>query len=113
MPKQAFAERIAQWGLLKQGLDANAAELTFLEAERTQLTALIESLKTLDGRQEALKAQLQQVTQELDTKVGQATALESRLRASIKGKYGAKNEKLEEFGIKPTRPRASPKPPAG
>ncbi len=113
MPRQSFAERMAQWGLLKQGLTANAADLAFLEAERTQFTALLASLGTLDAQQEALKAQLQQVTQELDTKVGQATALESRLRASIKGKYGAKSEKLEEFGIKPTRPRASPKPPAG
>jgi hypothetical protein len=38
-------------------------------------------------------------------------ALESRLRASLKGKYGAKNEKLEEFGIKPNR-RAVTKPAA-
>ncbi len=112
MPKQAFAERMAQWGLLKQGLDANAAELTFLEAERTQITALVASLGTLDAQQEALKAQLQQVTQELKAKISQMMLLESRLRASLKGKYGAKNEKLEEFGIKPIRRRAVTKPAA-
>jgi hypothetical protein len=38
------------------------------------------------------------------------TALESRVRASLKGKYGAQNEKLEEFGIKPRRSRAAAKP---
>jgi hypothetical protein len=103
MPKQAFAERMAQWGLLKQGLDANAADLTFLAAERTQITAWVANLTALDAQQEALKAQTQQVTQALDAQVGQMTALESRVRASLKGKYGAQNEKLEEFGIKPRR----------
>ena len=111
MAKQAFAERLAQWNLLKQGLDANAAELAFLDAERGQLTALVTSMATLEAQQEALKAQLQQTTQELDGKVAQMAALDSRLRASLKGKYGAKNEKLEEFGIKPNR-RAVTKPAA-
>ena len=58
------------------------------------------------------KAQLQQMTQELGAKIGQMKALESRLRASLKGKYGAKSEKLEEFGIKPNRSRAVTKPAA-
>ena len=112
MPRQSFAERMAQWGLLKQGLTANAADLAFLEAERTQFTALATSLGALDAQQEALKAQLQQVTQDLNAKVGQMKGLESRLRASLKGKYGTKNEKLEEFGIKPTRRAAPAQPPA-
>lgn len=107
MPRQSFAERMAQWGLLKQGLTANAADLAFLEAERTQCTTLLANLGTLDAQQEALKAQLQQTTQELGEKIGQMKALESRLRASLKGKYGAKSEKLEEFGIKPNRSRAA------
>jgi hypothetical protein len=103
MPKQAFAERMAQWGLLKQGLNANAADLAFLATECDQITALVANLAALEAQQEALKAQTQQVTQALDAQVGQMTALESRVRASLKGKYGAQNEKLEEFGIKPRR----------
>ena len=109
MPKQAFAERMARWGLLKQGLDANAAELTFLAAECGQITTVAVNLAALEAQQEALKAQTQQVTQALYAGIGQMTALESRVRASLKGKYGAQNEKLEEFGIKPRRPRAARK----
>jgi len=112
MSKQAFAERMARWNLLQQGLAANAAELAFLDAERGQVTALVASLAALDAQQEALKAQLQQTTQELDGKVGQMAALESRVRASLKGKYGAQDEKLEEFGIKVSRRRAAAKPAA-
>jgi hypothetical protein len=48
---------------------------------------------------------LQQVTQELQTKLDATATLETRLRASLRGKYGPKNEKLEEFGIKPIRRR--------
>jgi isopentenyldiphosphate isomerase len=58
------------------------------------------------------KAQLQQTTQELGAKISQMKALESRVRASLKGKYGAQNEKLAEFGIKPLRRRAVTKPAA-
>jgi hypothetical protein len=109
MPKQAFAERMAQWERLKQGLDANAADLAFLEMERTQITAWAANLAALEAQQEALKAQTQQVTQALHGGIDQMVELESRVRASLKGKYGAKNEKLAEFGIKPRR-RAAPKP---
>jgi hypothetical protein len=101
---------MGRWGLLKQGLDANAADLTFLAAERDQLAALAVNLAALNAEQEALKARTQQVTQALDAGVGQMNELESRVRNSLKGKYGAKNEKLEEFGIKPRRPRAATKP---
>jgi len=110
MPKQAFAERMARWGLLKQGLDANAADLTFLATECDQIAALAAHLAALEAEQAALKAQTQQVTQALYGKMDQMSELESRVRFSLKGKYGAKNEKLEEFGIKPHRPRTARKP---
>jgi hypothetical protein len=107
MARLTYPERLAQWNLLKQGLDANAADLAFLDAERGQLTALLANITALDAQQEALKAQLQQTTQELDGKTNQMLALATRVRASLKGKYGAQNEKLEEFGIKANRRRAA------
>jgi hypothetical protein len=110
MPKQAFAESMARWGLLKQGLDANAADLTFLAAEHDRITTLAANLAALNAQQEALKAQTQQVTQALHGGMDQMIELESRVRNSLKGKYGTKNEKLEEFGIKPRRPRTARKP---
>jgi len=112
LARKTYGERLVQWNLLKQGLDANAADLAFLEAERGQLTALLANIAALDAQQEALKAQLQQTTQELDGKLAQMTTLASRLRASLIGKYGVKNEKLEEFGIKANRRRAAAKPAA-
>ena len=42
----------------------------------------------------------------------QMLALATRVRASLKGKYGAQNEKLEAFGIKANRRRAAAKPAA-
>jgi hypothetical protein len=110
MARKTYAERLVQWNLLKQGLDANAADLAFLEAERGQLVALLANIAALDAQQEALKAQVQQTTQELDDKLAQMTTVASRLRASLIGKYGAKNEKLEAFGIKVNRRRAAAKP---
>lgn len=56
MPRRTFAECIAQWNLLKQGLDANATDLAFLETERGQFTTSLARVGTLDARREALKA---------------------------------------------------------
>jgi uncharacterized protein involved in exopolysaccharide biosynthesis len=112
MARQTYAERLVQWNLLKQGLDANTADLAFLEAERGQFAALLANVTALDAQQEALKAQLQQTTQELDDTLARTTTLASRLRASLIGKYGAKNEKLEAFGIKAHRRRATAQPAA-
>jgi hypothetical protein len=75
MARKTYGERLVEWNLLKQGLDANATDLAFLEAERGQLTALLANIAALDAQQEALKAQLQQTTQELDGKLAQMTAL--------------------------------------
>lgn len=77
--------------------------LPFLAEESVRLATALTDAKTLNAEQEALKAQLQAVTQRLEAKVTALTEQESRLRASLKGKYGAKNEVLEAFGIKPSK----------
>ncbi len=110
MAKGSFSQGLARWELLKQGLAANATDLAFLSTETAELTTLVSDLKAADARQEALKAQIQQLTQQIEAKIAQGEQLESRLRASLKGKYGGKNEKLEEFGIKPPKPPVRKKP---
>ena len=101
MPKESFAERVMRWGQLDAGLTAGADELAFLAEDHARLQALLGMAKAEDMQQESLKAQLQQATQALSATVDEILALERRLRASLKGKYGASNEALESFGIRP------------
>ena len=112
MTREAFADQVLRWQQLRDGLTAHAEELPFLAEERAALTTLLTELQTLNTRQEALKAELQQATQALEAKIAAAVALESRLRSSLKGKYGARNEQLESFGIKvkPAGAKKEPKP---
>ena len=104
MPRSTFAEGLLGWEQLASGLTAHAAEVPYLAEQTATLSALIAEIKALNEQQETLKAQLQAVTQQLDGKVAEIRSLESRLRTSLKGHYGAKDEQLEAFGIKPTRP---------
>ena len=101
--KKSFANQVNALQQLDSGLTANAEELTFLAEDHAALQGLINQIKAADTEQEALKAQLQTKTQELDGLIADAKSLESCLRASLKGKYGAKNEILEAFGIKVRR----------
>ena len=101
--KKSFANQVNALEQLDSGLSANAADLAFLVEDQAALQGLIAQIKAADDEQEALKAQVQAKTQELDGLIADARALESRLRASLKGKYGAKNEMLEAFGIKVKR----------
>jgi Tfp pilus assembly protein PilN len=111
MSKESFADCLVRWQQLRDGLAAQAGELAFLAEDRAALEALLAEVQTLNARQEALKAELQQATQALDAKVAAAAALESRLRASLKGKYGARSEQLEAFGIKVRQSPARRPPP--
>ena len=110
MSKESFADHLVRWQQLRDGLAAQAGELAFLAQDRAALAALLTEVQALNARQEALKAELQQTTQALDAQVVAAAALESRLRASLNGQYGARSEQLETFGIK-VRPAQARRPP--
>jgi len=105
MPKESFAERVQRWERMDAGLTERADELAFLAADHATLQTLVGAAKGKDARQEALKAELQQETQGLNQTVKEILALEKRLRSSLKGKYGASNEVLESFGIRPRKRR--------
>jgi len=50
--------------------ETDLRRLSFLETERDQITAWGANLAAWEAQQEALKAQIQQVTQALDAQVG-------------------------------------------
>ncbi|MFZ5883627.1 MAG: hypothetical protein ACOYYI_07615 [Chloroflexota bacterium] len=100
---RSFSDLLLRLGQLSAGLEARAGELDFLAEDHAALKALLDEARSLDEQQEALKARTQQVTAQLAAKQAKLEALESRIRAMLKGKYGAKSEALESFGVKPAR----------
>ena len=92
-------------------VDVNKADLAHLEPQRARLAVVGDGAKAAKIRQEALKAQFQQATRDLEAFRTEGRDLFSRLRNGIRTQYGTKSEKLAEFGMKPRRkPQKKAKP---
>ena len=111
MPNQTFSEETTEWGQLAVTVDVNKADLAHLEVPRARLAVVSEDVKATKVRQEALKAQVQQTTRDLETLMKEGRGLSTRLRNGIRSQYGTKAEKLAEFGMQPRRsPQKKAKP---
>jgi hypothetical protein len=106
--RSSFADFSDDWELLLAAYTANATDLSYLEGTKVNLEATLSTCKTLSARQEALRAEMNQTTKQLDAELAHGRDLASRLRAGVRSRYGNKNEKLIEFRVRPFRP---PKPP--
>jgi len=100
-----FSQKVSTWGLTNNAVGTNIADLGHLEADRAALTVIRDEVIVLGNQQIALEAQLSQVTRDLEAKLRDGDAIHARMRASIRGKYGYKSEKLQEFQLQPYRRR--------
>ncbi len=112
MPKSAFVDFTGDWKQFMLAYDANAADLAHLQPQRNELEVIHTRAITLSSRQDALRAELNQTTKDLNETMAQGKDLSSRLKATVKGHYGAMSEKLLEFQMKPFRRRQRAKPDA-
>jgi hypothetical protein len=110
MPKSSFLDFTGEWNQCMLAYDANAEDLAHLRPQRDDLGLAYSRAMTLSNRQDALRAELNQTTKDLNETMTQGKDLTSRLKAGVKGHYGAKSEKLIEFQMKPLRPRQRAKP---
>lgn len=103
MPNTSFADvmTVADGLLIK--VQANAADLAHLEANRNRLAAALEGAKEASIRQAALKAQVQQATRDLEGFLAELKEQVTRMRNGVRQQYGLKSEKLVEFGLQPRR----------
>ena len=103
MPNTSFADFVEEGDRLLATVEANKADLSFLEETRTQLVTVMEGAKAASVRQDNFKAQFQQATRDLEGFFSQGRELLTRLRNGIRTKYGLRAEKLAEFGLQPRR----------
>lgn len=103
MSKESLAKTLRQWERLIAASESNASELDYLVEEREKLRALVERVKQLKSEQQALTAAKQQVTRDLDAAKEGGREIAVRMRYGIKTRYGRKDERLIQFGLKPRR----------
>ena len=100
-----FSQKVSTWGLTNNAVGTNIADLGHLETDRAELTVIRDEVIVLGNLQIALEGQLSLVTRDLERKLRDGEAIHARMRASIRGKYGYKSEKLQEFQLQPYRRR--------
>lgn len=105
MPKESLAVTLSQWEELMDACEANPEDLEFLLDLRDELRNLSERAKELSLRQDALNAQKQQVTRDLDAVKQRGRDIVLRVRDGVRTRYGKRSPKLTEFGMRPRKER--------
>jgi hypothetical protein len=100
MPNRSFAKVITVWEKLLATVNTNKDDLQFIEEYRQQLEAAVQGAKSANIRQAAAQAEAQQATRDLEEFLKRGHDLEDHVRFGIKTRYGKRNEKLKEFGLK-------------
>lgn len=113
MPEiKSYAELIRDWEKLLAACQANATSLGSIEPIRLVLDTLLSEVRELKNRQDALTAQRQLATQELEAVKENGREAARRLRGAVKSLMGTRSEILVQFNLSPLRPRKGRKPSA-
>ncbi|MFL6233321.1 MAG: hypothetical protein ACJ76N_09330 [Thermoanaerobaculia bacterium] len=103
MPKESFADVVTDWEKLLATVNANKDDLQFIDNFRQQLATELAGAREANMRQSAAQAVAQQATRDLEAFLQRGRDLADHLRFGIKTRYGKRNEKLKEFGLKVLR----------
>ena len=106
MARERFSVTLSTCQATRDGLKNNAADHPDLAKHLQRLVEMTERVELLVSRRNALEAEKQSVTRELQETLAKSRRLTSFLRAGIRDKYGNGSEKLVEFGMRPRRRRA-------
>jgi hypothetical protein len=116
MPGPALSDQITEWTTIERTVETNASALAFLQEDRADLQTERELVEQARLRNKFHRAQAQLATRELELHRTKARDIATRMRNSLRGRYGISGEQLVEFGMQPRRfnravPETLPKPP--
>jgi hypothetical protein len=90
---------------MSAALAANVADVPHLEPYRDKLDSMLEQMSELMAQQDALTANKQSVSKQIQSIHADGTRLIHLLRNAVKEHYGTRSEKLAEYGVQPFRGR--------
>jgi hypothetical protein len=96
---------VTDWETLLKNVTDTAAELPSLDAYKAPLEQLLTQAKGGIALSQARRGLKQQETKDLRLMMGQGKDAAAKLRSAIKAHFGAKSERLIQFGMKPARKR--------
>ena len=106
IPRERYSTTVLGLRILRDGLEHNAADFAHVEKHLRKLGEMTERAEALVAQRNALEAQQQKVTRELQTLLDEVRRLASFMRAAARVTYGNGSEKLVELGMRPSRHRS-------
>jgi len=103
----SYSDLIREWEMLLNAVLLNALSLPSAEVFRAALAQTLALVKDAKARQDALQAQRQGVTQELEKLVAEGKETSIRLRGVARADLGPRSEQLVHFGVAPLRKRTA------
>ena len=110
---RTYLETVGRWKVLDSNLEPQIESMPHLAARRVDLQKMIAEGETLETRQAALKAELQEVNRRRRELIKTGEDLRNRIGAILKAEHGFTSKRLLEFGLKPKRFRGRAKPQDG
>lgn len=98
--KRDYAGVTEHYTMLLSGFKANAVDFTAYKEEIKKLEEQTKNAVAKNEEQEKAKAAFHQLSEKLNSILKELKQLTSRLESAIYAKYGKKNDKLEEFGLR-------------
>jgi hypothetical protein len=98
-------------------METSVSQIPHLEAGRLRLGDALNRAQGLAKQQAAMTASKQDLSQQLQSAIADVRLLATMLRKGVRQHFGAKSEKLAEFGLQPfhgrkaiTKPTPPPEP---
>lgn len=110
MAGETFDASFAEWRRILKPFANNNGELPHLDGHVIKLLSLLAQVEEIAGRQRALAAAKQEMTQQLNALVVEGRKIAAFLKAGLREHYGRKAEKLTEYGLQPFRGFKTAKP---
>jgi hypothetical protein len=99
------SEKIGNWKLITTAFRPHLEKLAPFAGQHSGLENLTVEAESLQVRQKALRAELQDLNRRRAEVAKTGEELRTRLAAVLQAELGFTSEKLIEFGVKPRRPR--------
>lgn len=112
MPRTPTAQTLTELEALARSITPEVTtDASHLASYHMKLQGLLEEIKKLFARRDFYQARKQEATRKAHARIRQAKATANLLRKGLAEHYGADNEQLAAFNIKPFRGRKRSKKP--
>ncbi|HEY7213497.1 MAG TPA: hypothetical protein VIC28_02655 [Thermoanaerobaculia bacterium] len=111
MSKKGYPDTIDGWEKLLEAVKRHEKDLPGADSLRDSLELRLQESVEAKHRQDLHRSGRQRATRDLGQSMAAGRDVASRLCCLVKSVYGPRDERLQEFGMTPVKPRCRKPPP--